>query len=358
VTLRVLILSRYDNLGASSRLRSYQYLPYLQSQGFSLTVSPLLGDAYIRSLYGHGERFTARDIASAYRKRLHWMRRATSFDAVWVEKEMLPWLPGWLELGVFPSGVPLVVDYDDAVFHRYDQHSFTLVRALLGKKIDTVMRRADLVVVGNDYLAERARLAGARRVEVLPTVVDVQHYRVSAATPRSPITIGWMGSPVTARYLHQLPQVYHDLRNSPVRWIAVGANPAQLKGLPFTTEPWKEESEVDSICDFDIGIMPLADLPFERGKCGYKLIQYMACGKPVIASPVGVNGQIVRHGIDGFLASSEAEWTVALARLIQDDALRQEMGLAARRRVEEHYALQVMAPRLEQLLRSFETELV
>ncbi len=280
------------------------------------------------------------------------MRHATSFDAVWVEKEMLPWLPAWIEFGLFPSGVPLIVDYDDAVFHSYDQHPYAFVRAFLGNKIDAVMGRADLVVVGNDYLADRARLAGAQRVEFLPTVVDIQRYSPSTAAPRSSITIGWMGSPATARYLRLLPQVYHDLRTLDVRWIAIGANSSQLEGLPFTVQPWKEETEVESIQDFDIGIMPLADLPFERGKCGYKLIQYMACGKPVVASPVGVNAQIVRHGLDGFLANSQEEWTTALTRLIQDDALRQHMGLAARKRVEEHYSLQVMAPRLSQLLLS------
>lgn len=349
--MRVLLLSRYGRLGASSRLRSYQYLPYLTSCGFDVTVAPFFGNDYVAGMYAG--KVSHVGVLRSYLTRLRFMLRARRFDLVWVEKEMLPWIPSWIELGLFPSGVPLVVDYDDAVFHRYDQNSLTVVRRLLGRKIDAVMRRADLVIVGNDYLGERARQAGARRIEFLPTVVDASRYIVSSTATGRRLTIGWVGSPSTAHYLNLIAPALQELTVSRgVRVVAVGANPAQLQDLPIEVRPWSEDTEVAEIQQFDIGIMPLPDEPFERGKCGYKLIQYMACGKPVVASPVGVSAVIVRPGIDGFLATTVAEWSESLRMLCDDTSLRQRMGVAGRARMEKEYSLQVAAPRLEQLLRS------
>lgn len=349
--MRVLLLSRYGRLGASSRLRSYQYLPYLESYGFDVTVAPLFGDDYVAGIYaGKVPRI---EVLRSYINRFRWILRVSQFDLVWVEYEMLPWMPSWIELGLFPSDVPLVVDYDDAIFHRYDQHRRSVVRLLLWKKIDAVMRRADLVLVGNDYLVERAKMAGARRVEQLATVVDVSRYAASYITSNRPVIIGWIGTPNTARYLKLIAPVLQKMVASyDVRFVAVGANAEQLEGMPMEARPWSEASEVAEIQQFDIGIMPLPDEPFERGKCGYKLIQYMACGKPVVASPVGENARIVRDGVEGFLANTMVEWIRKLGMLCDDITLRQRLGAAGRLRVEAGYSLQVTAPRLVKLLRS------
>lgn len=127
--------------------------------------------------------------------------------------------------------------------------------------------------------------------------------------------------------------------------------------MPICTPlPWREESEIQNIQRFDVGIMPLLDEPFERGKCGYKLIQYMACGLPVIASPVGVNGQIVEHGVTGFLVKSQDEWLQALAFLRDNPGRRREMGQAGRKKMEAEYSLQATAPKLAALLRSAQTQ--
>jgi glycosyltransferase involved in cell wall biosynthesis len=350
---KVLFLSRYARLGSSSRLRLYQYLPYLQDAGIDVTLAPLFGDDYVRGLYGG--KVAKLSVLKAYVARFGLMLRAGRFDAVWVEKEMLPWVPAWLELGLFPAHVPLIVDYDDAVFHRYDQHRLSLVRGLLGRKIDRVMQRADLVVAGNEYLANRARNAGASRVEILPTVVDMARYGVT--TPgmggQQLPTIGWIGSPSTAHFLRLIAPALHEVVSRKLaRVVAVGANAGQLSNLPITAMPWTEATEVADIQGFDIGIMPLPDAPFERGKCGYKLIQYMACGKPVVASPVGVNCTIVRDGVDGFLASAHQEWVNALTRLIADRVLRQKMGREGRRRIELEFSLQKAAPRFATLIDS------
>src|SRR5205085_2806988 len=185
----VLVLTRYARLGASSRIRFLQFLPMLEQQGFTFDVEPLLDNAYVRSLYG-GPPIGAASILSAYARRLRALRRRMRYDLVWLEKEALPWLPTWMEIARL-EGVPYVVDYDDAWFHRYENHWLS---PLLGHKIDAVMRVAHTVVAGNDYLARRARQAGARHVEIVPTVIDMGRYRDLPAAVQSEATaIGWIG---------------------------------------------------------------------------------------------------------------------------------------------------------------------
>lgn len=349
--MNILFLTRYGHLGASSRLRVYQYLPYIETHGFEITVAPLFGDDYVSGLYQGN--IPLLSVLQAYINRLGFVLRAHKFDVVWVEYEMLPWMPGWFEVGLFPANVPLVADYDDAIFHRYDLHPLSVVRRLLGSKIDSVMRRADMVIVGNNYIKERARHAGAKRVEMIPTVVDTSRYAVAHTASDRPITIGWIGSPATDHYLSLvLPALRHITSSRDIRVVAVGANSEHLAGLPIEIRPWTEDTEVAEIQQFDIGIMPLPDELWERGKCGYKLIQYMACGKPVVASPVGVNSVLVHHGVNGFLARDAREWIQAFELLCDDPGLRQRMGRIGRERVEQEYSLDVAAPKLEKMLRS------
>lgn len=346
--MRLLMLPRYDAAGASSRVRMYQYLPALRSAGIEVTVSPLFDADYVRALYAKRTAWMA--MARGYARRVGAQVAAAAFDAVWIEKELLPWLPPAVER---LRGTPrVIVDYDDAVFHRYDMHRVGLVRRLLGRRIDTVMRRADLVTAGNRYLAERAQHAGCARVEQLPTVVDLSRY-----VPRTPgnadkpLVIGWIGSPSTAQYLRPLAPVIERLRDRmAIQAIAVGARPDQVAGTPFQAVPWNEQAEGAQVAAFDIGVMPLPDEPWERGKCGYKLIQYMACGIPVVASPVGVNAEIVTPGVNGALAETPEEWLAALSHLADDPALRVRQGAQGRRRVEEWYSLQAQVPRLVTML--------
>lgn len=349
--MRVLLLSRYDRLGASSRLRSFQYLPYLEQAGFEVTIAPLFDDDYVRGL--SSGIISWYSILKAYWTRLRFILKAKQFDLVWLEYEMLPWLPSWIELTLFPKNIPMVVDYDDAIFHRYDQHHSRLVRKLLGQKIDAVMRRAAVVIVGNDYLGDRAKQAGAKRVVVLPTVVDVNRYATVETANTQAVTIGWIGQPSTAKYLTQLvPELNGILLKHGAHIVAIGPKASQFQFLPVDVKPWAEDTEVAEIQQFDIGIMPLTDSFWERGKCGYKLIQYMACGKPVVATPIGINNIIVRQGENGFLADSQAEWCEALDRLCADATLRKQMGAKGRKMIEQKYALNIVAPRLVALLRS------
>jgi len=219
---------------------------------------------------------------------------------------------------------------------------------LLGQKIDSVMRHAAIVIAGNNYLAERAYRAGANRVEIIPTVVDTERYQPKQKAVGEVPIVGWIGTPQTSRYLKPLLPVFESLKNEmPVRFVAVGANPEDFEGTPVEAWPWSEESEVASVQQFDIGIMPLVDSPWERGKCGYKLIQYMACGVPVVASPVGVNCEIVVSDKNGLFADSAGEWDKALRTLINvDSEVRKRMGGAGRARVEEWYSVHAQASRL------------
>ena len=351
--MKILVLTRYGPLGASSRLRFHQYFRYLEEHGAELTISPLFDDAYVGRLYS-GRGRSPIEILAAYGRRVAMLRDVRQFDLVWLEKELLPWLPAWLERFLCGTLPPLVIDLDDAIFHSYDIHRSALVRSALGNKIARLMSRARLVTAGNEYLAAYAIQAGTAKVETLPTVVDTERYQVpSAGAPKGrPLRIGWIGSPATERYLASIfPALESVALQVPLELVAVGAGKLPGAGFPVEIRAWTEATEAAEIAGFDVGIMPLPDGPWERGKCGYKLIQYMACGKPVIASPVGVNTSIVRDGsVCGFLASDTDAWAEAIRRLADDYQLRRQLGAAGREKVERQYSLQVSAPRLWQLL--------
>ena len=354
--MNILLLSRYGTLGASSRIRSYQYLSYLREHNIEVTVAPLLPDSYLRDLYA-GKKPGVVSIAGAYVRRIGALMQRQKFDLLWLEYELFPWLPGWLELLALSKTTPYLVDYDDAIFHRYDLHTQPLVRRLLGGTIDVVMRHAAMVVVGNEYLRDHAIKAGARRVEIVPTSVDLMRYPLPVPRRNEVFTIGWIGSPATTRYLHGVHEALAEIcAHNQTKVVLVGASEPGWQDVPHALHPWTEQTEVAEVSAFDVGIMPLEDSPWERGKCGYKLIQYMACGKPVIASPVGVNTRIVEHGINGYLAETTQDWVKALTTLMADADLRQRMGAAGRAKVERDYSVQVNAPRLAALLHSAANE--
>ncbi|SEG57199.1 glycosyltransferase family 4 protein [Marinobacterium lutimaris] len=349
--MKVLLLARYGALGASSRVRFLQYLPCFQAQGIQVTVKPLLSDSYLNALYSGGSRW--QEVLKGYAARLIILFSAKRFDVVVIEKELFPFMPALFESLLRLAGVSYVVDYDDALFHRYDCHSNLLVRRLLGKKIDSVMRNARVVIVGNKYLAARAQRAGAKRIELIPTVIDTNRYQRQQQKSEIEVPIvGWIGTPQTSRYLMQLVPVFEMINKQlPVRFVAIGANPEEFEGTPVEVWPWSESTEVASIQQFDIGIMPLVDSPWERGKCGYKLIQYMACGIPVVASPVGVNSEIVERGRNGQLADSLEDWKRTLFEMLQSGyERRQQMGVEGRKKVVEWYSMKAQAPRLTAII--------
>ena len=378
----ILFFTKYTRAGASSRYRSFQYLPALEAAGLRVTVSPLFDEAYLAHKYAHG-RASVGAVVRAFARRLWAVLTVPRAAVVVVEYELLPWFPAVLERWLAWRGCRMVVDYDDALFHQYDAHPNPWVRRLLGRKIATVMRLAHTVVAGNAYLAGYARRAGAQQVAMIPTVIDLARYSVAdvggmktsavvqammaaptdagagdaakteGAGPAARVfTIGWIGSPSTARYLRDIaPALAEVCRDGRARVRLVGSGPIELPGVPVEVVAWREETEVDEIRGFDVGIMPLPDEPWARGKCGFKLIQYMACGLPVVASPVGVNAEIVEDGGNGFLAADAGAWVKALEALREDAALRDRMGAAGRQRAEARYCLAVTAPQVVGVLR-------
>lgn len=345
-------LTRYASSGASSRVRFHQYLPELRVRDIHVEIAPLFSDKYVFDLQA-GHR-SAIEVVQAYTRRTLDLLRADSFDLLWIEKEALPWLPAFLERSLLAGSVPYVLDYDDAVFHAYDLHRNPMIKRLLANKHPALMRQASLVVVGNDYLANFARKAGAKRVDLVPTVIDLARYpnpKFSRYLTDNLPCVGWIGQRSTAAFLLPLAPTFQRLvAEGLARFTAVGIDAVSM-GLPMLSVLWSEDTEVASISDFDIGIMPLVDEPFERGKCGYKLIQYMACGLPVVASPVGVNSQIVEHGVNGFLAETPLEWEACMRTLLADPTMRLRMGQAGRAKVEREYSIQVTGPRMAKLFK-------
>ena len=352
--LKVILFSKYSRMGASSRLRSMQYLPLLAEHGIDVEVCELFPDAYLQARYG-GSAFSAKKhVWKYYWRRVVQLLRASPGSVLWIEAELFPYLPYWLESMFRRSAMPFVAEYDDALFHNYDLSSNALVRRVLGSKIDRVMQSATCVIAGNRYLAARATQAAAQRVEIIPTVVDHRRYVVAAHGERVQPVIGWIGSPATQKYLLDIRHVLAKVcAKHGARLLLVGANAQivdELAGIPVELAAWSEDTEAATIARMDIGIMPLVDGPWERGKCGYKLIQYMACGLPVVASPVGVNVDIVRAGENGYLAADDSAWELALQRLVNDASERQRMGSAGREQVEREYSLTAQAPRLAAVL--------
>jgi len=347
-------------MGASSRMRMLQYLPWLQQAGLEVTVQSLLSDDLLTGRYRHGG-YGLDALSAAYYSRVRTLMQRGQFDVLWIEKEALPWMPLWLERGLL-QGIPYVLDYDDAVFHRYDMHPNPWLRRLYGRRLDGLIAGAALVVGGNNYLAQRARDAGAPWVELVPTVVDLVRYAPksdalgngieacsgSGEVPR----IVWIGSPTTVHYLELLREPLQTLA-AKVRFKlrVIGGGHIDLPGVDVESVAWFEATEADSIRVCDIGVMPLLDSLWERGKCGYKLIQYMASGLPVVASNVGVNPEIVQQGQGGFLANTGSEWVAGLDRLLNDVTLRTQMGQLGRQRVERAYCIQHTGPQVAELLR-------
>lgn len=291
--------------------------------------------------------------ARGYARRVHALLDAGSFSVIVIHCELFPYLPALFEHVLRWRRIPYVLDFDDAIFHNYDQHRRFLIRYLLGNKVASVIRGAAGVIAGNEYLASYARRHNSQ-VEVLPTVVDVERYdRERRAKRSTDFTVGWIGSPSTAAYLRDLqPALAQFFARVAGRLVLVGSGPTDLKGVPVEVHPWSESTEITELSDFDLGIMPLPDTPWTRGKCGFKLIQYMAANLPVVASPVGVNATLVDHGANGFLASSTLDWVAALEGLARDPVLRSAMGQAGREKVARQYDLRSVSPKLVRVLRN------
>ena len=341
--ITVLGLSLYGPQAASHRVRLSQFRPGLATAGIELQIHSLLDDAYLQRSF-NGDRPSLRALIAAYGRHMA-LRHANRFDMAIVYGDLLPYLPSFIERKLLQ--IPFIYDCDDAFFLKYRNRRLRLVHPFLGDKVDRLMAAAEVVTAGNALLATYARQFNTN-VSVLPSVVDTDQFRpcISPKTKLSgsSFTVGWIGSPSTAPYLRLLIEPLKLLaRERPVRLIVVGGPAPDIAGVEVIERSWSLEHEVSVIRGFDVGVMPLPNNPWTRGKCAYKLIQCMACAVPVIASKVGANLEVVPTEC-GLLVDSSHEWLEAFRRLASDKLLRERMGIAARKWVEKHYSLRSSLP--------------
>lgn len=346
-SLRIVYFSKFSDIGPSSRYRIYQFLPFLEAAGITCVVHPLFGATYFKILEIRVPLF--RVLAKSLYVAARFIRRTLDViavkrtDLIVIEGQLFPYLRPTMERLLAALHRKFVIEFDDAIY---------LTRGH-GRKIPILLRRACAVIVGNDHLARYAS-QHSEQVKVVPTVVDTERFDarrypvrcVESGTP-GPVTIVWMGLAYNFAYLNPLiPALKHLQCVEGVRFRIVSSRAPALPGVDVEFRPWSFDSEVTELQSSHIGVMPLPDDEWARGKCGLKVLQYMAIGIPAVASPVGCNRDIICHGQNGFFANSGEEWITILSQLCRDSELRARIGRAGRKTVEERFSLKEWAPRL------------
>ena len=356
--IRVLAISPIPEEGAGCRFRISQFIPYLTANGFDVTLSPLYTTEFFRQLYKPGNILRkGAGFASLSLRQLNVLSTGRPYDVLWLYREIFPIGPAFMEWLLSVTGhPPMVFDFDDAIFLPSTSEANQLIAALkVPSKVATIVRRSSEIVAGNDFLAAYARQFNPA-VTTIPTCVDTTVFRPrdnhATLDHRGPV-IGWIGSPTTAEYIRGLAPVLRDVatRHQFVLRVSGAGAAVEMAGVTVDNPQWALADEIELFRNLDIGVYPLVDDDWARGKCGFKAIEFMACGVPVVASAVGVNREIIQDGVNGFLATTAEEWTAKLGRLIEDPALRATFGAAGRRTIEEHYSLHVNAPKLAAVIR-------
>ena len=354
--MKILFLTFGNEVIASSRTRVYQYLPALREAGDKVLVINYCSaiEARVAALRSSN---TSQQWSSLIRRRVLrlWCLCFTVFqtvrfvvlsgfyDIVFIQKVLLP---AWIQRIVTLLNTNVVFDYDDAVYAESAPYS--------RQRFEGLLKSSSLAIVENDATEQYAKDLGVRTVKITGPI-DTERYRPRPARREErPVVIGWIGSPGTTPYLRLIAEPLRTViaKYPDVIVDFVGAGPIDLPGVTIRRHEWSLDTEVSSLEMFDVGVMPLPDNEWTRGKGGYKLLQYMAMGIPGVASPVGINSQVVRHGANGFLATTDDEWIEALTRLIESKELRQTLGERARRDAIETYSLRSSTPVLHAALKS------
>lgn len=353
--IRLLVLSPIPEEGAGCRFRIAQFIPYLEAHGFEVTLSALFTTAFFRLVYRPGSYFRkAVTFTTLSLKRLDLLRDISRFDVVLIYREVFPIGPAIVErLLTMGDRPPVVFDFDDAIFLPSVSEANRVIGALkLPQKVATIIRRSRHVIAGNEYLADYARRFNPA-VTTIPTGVDTTRFVPAPAASRTVPIVGWIGSPTTTEYIRRLAPVLQRARaHYPFTLRVSGTGePLHVHGVEVDNRAWSLADEVQLFNGCDIGVYPLTDDEWSKGKCGFKAIQFMSCGVPVVAAAVGVNREIIHDGVNGFLASTEDEWVEKLGRLLTDADLRRRLGAAGRRTIEERYSLERLAPIVAATLR-------
>ena len=330
------IYTRYNELGASSRLRYYLFRRAFEKAHFEVAFHPFFSSEYLRKLYATGRR-PRLSAATALLRRLTLLPRLE--ENLLIEYELLPELPATWELRMLRNH-RYVLNFDDNVWEKY------AARPHLAGKDDELVRHAAGVSVDNDFLADRSASLNTNRIKI-PTVVDLDRYHATENGKFERFTVAWIGTPVTYAYLEAHAAHLAAMAAAVDFELLVIArrelSRRRLPGVRMRFADWSIETETELLARSHVGIMPLSDDPFSRGKSAFKLIQYLAAGIPAIASRIGENRQVLRDGETGFFADTPREWADALLRLAGDSRLREEMAKQSRR-VAFDYSLQKYGP--------------
>jgi glycosyltransferase involved in cell wall biosynthesis len=355
--MRVLFLVPWPSEAASTRLRVEQYLPYLAQEGVQTIVRSFMDPDLYRMVYEPGN--TLKKIAlvtASVVRRLRDVITASSADVVFIHREALPFGVVGLEKAISSLGVPIILDFDDAIYLSAGSKANPFMRYLKRpNKVSSLIKIAQAVVVGNSHLQSYA-LQFNKSTVVLPTPVDTDYFRpVERSADQDKVVIGWMGSGTTSRYVDELEEPLRRIldRYPQVSLSIVGGLPPRIEKLPRAEFPrWTLEREREHLGSFDIGLMPYPDTEWARGKCAFKALLYMSMGIPAVCSDVGVVGEIIDSGRTGYLIRDSGDWFDVLDQLVRDRELRQRVGAAGREVVLESFSREGYAPRFLEILRA------
>lgn len=353
--MRVLAVvpSVYDT-SPGQRFRIEQWEPLLAEGGVEITYAPFESPELRSVLYQSGH--VAAKIGAVIggmKRRSRELDSVGDFDLVYIFREAALLGPPWFERKIKRSGVPIVFDFDDAIFVSYKSPSNGYLSYLkFPVKTAEICRMATHIMAGNQYLADYA-VKHNPNVTIIPSTLDTEKYVPRERPTNSKLTIGWSGSYSTVQHLDTIRGVLQELaKTEDFQLRVVGPATYDLLGVNTTVMPWHAVSEVSDLQEIDIGLMPLPDDKWTRGKCGFKALQYMALGIPAICSPVGVNSTIIKDGENGFLADGAAQWIEKISMLLRSVELRQKLGAAGRTTVENEYSAKVIAPRVLEVFRT------
>lgn len=353
--MRILAIvpSLYDT-SPGQRFRLEQWEPFLRRDGVEIEYAPF-ETAELREVLHRPGNVGAKvaAISKGFGRRRRDVEAAADFDAVYVFREAALLGPAWFEGKIARSGVPMVFDFDDAVFVPYKSPSNGYLSYLkFPGKTAAICRQSAHVMAGNQFLADYA-LRVNENVTVIPTTIDTDKYRPSPPIEKEIPIVGWSGSHSTAQHLDTVRDVLRDLAaKTKFKLRVIGAPEFKIDGVDVEAIPWSSETEVEDLRPIDVGIMPLPDDIWSKGKCGLKALQYMALGIPTIVSPVGVNSTIIEDGENGFIAGDHQTWIARLTELLESAELRRRLGEKACETVEERYSAKVQAPRVSEIFKS------
>lgn len=345
--------SIYDT-SPGQRFRIEQWEPILAAGGVEITYAPF-ETAELKAVLHKPGNVAAKisAVARNMRRRSREISSARDFDLVYLFREAALLGPPWYERRIAKAGVPYVFDLDDAIFVSYKSPSNGYLSYLkFPGKTAEICRHAAHIMPGNEYLADYCRKYNPN-ISVIPTTIDTDKYTVAERPDSDPVTIGWSGSFSTVQHLDTVRDTLQKLAETEnFRLRVIGTPNYKVPGVDTESMAWRSDTEIDDLRPIDIGIMPLPDEDWSRGKCGLKALQYMALGIPTVCSPVGVNSTIIKDGDNGFLADGPGEWVEKLKRLIHSPELRRQIGSKGRETVENEYSARVIAPKVLEIFRT------